>query len=146
MYESCFAILCVSSAIFALRYFNIRNGLRALFEFGCLCDEKKQAWTRPCPLLVSVSNNQRDISPDICIGRDQLNHFLPPGDEAQCCGCWSPGVNDHCKWKWSTALQRGARLCSTAKVKKRPSYQSSCVPIDKWNVQPERVSMCAWYV
>lgn len=46
----------------------------------------------------------------------------------------------------ATSLKKRARLLSTIKVKKRPNYQLSSVPIDKWNVQPKGVSKCAWYV
>ena len=37
-------------------------------------------------LVVFCFNKQGDVPPDICIRRDQLNRFLPPGDETQVAG------------------------------------------------------------
>lgn len=137
------AILYIASCIYTLCYLNIRNGLHALVKF--LMNHPATSWDMSLSLFISVLNNQRDVSPDICIRRDRFKPFSPPGDETQY-WLWSPGVNGCYKWKWSTVLQKRARLLSTIKVKKRSNCQLSSVPIDKWNVQPEGVSKCAWYV
>lgn len=45
-------------------------------------------------LLISVLNNQEGCFPDICILGDQLNPFLPPGDETHA----GLVVDSRCEW------------------------------------------------
>lgn len=56
-------------------------------------------------LVVFCFNKQGEVPPDICIRRDQLKLFLPPGDEMQV-------ARSRCEW----LLQVKRKHCSVDKI------------------------------
>lgn len=130
-WKAIWKILHILSCLCTLRYFNIRNGLHALFEFGFLafydelsCDKLRHVivlcwflfWTTRgmSPWYLHCKGS---VKPPSCLlgmkhsasGRVQVWITAINENRAQCC------------WK----KEYSAKLPCTIKVKKRPNYQLS---------------------